>query len=101
MELTLAPLYSEAAVAAGMTTDKADLLLASMPLRLLPDAQRPVYQEMARRDAAFYLRLEAAGFTHDFGEDGRRQTPPTDLPRCRVELLIAPIPVYAPASRRT
>jgi len=70
MELTLAPLYSQAAVTAGMTTDKADLLLASVPLRLLPDAQRPVYQEMARRDADFYLRLERAGFTHDFGEDG-------------------------------
>jgi len=69
-ELTLEPLYSQAAAQAGMTTDMADLLAASMPLRRLADAQRPIYQEMARRDAAFYASLEAAGFMYDFGEDG-------------------------------
>ena len=69
-ELALAPLYSQAAVDSGMTTDLADLMVASVPLRLLAEAQRPVYEEMARRDAAFYARLQAAGFMHDFGKDG-------------------------------
>jgi putative flavoprotein involved in K+ transport len=69
-ELLLAPYYSEEAVASGMTTDKADLINASLPLRVLPEVYRPAYEEVARRDADFYARLEAAGFMHDFGEDG-------------------------------
>lgn len=70
MDLMMAPLYSEDALAAGLSTDRADLLTASVPLRLLPQTQRPLYEEMARRDADFYRRLEQAGFVHDFGEDG-------------------------------
>ena len=70
MELALGPLYSEQALAAGITTDKADLLFASIPYRLLGPLQVPVYTEMARRDADFYARLEKAGFLLDFGEDG-------------------------------
>lgn len=69
-ELTMAPLYSQTAVDSGMTTAMADLLVASMPLRLLADAQRPVYEEVARRDRAFYERLNSVDFMHDFGEDG-------------------------------
>src|SRR4029077_10654144 len=34
MELGLGPLYSEAAVAAGITTHKADMVVASIPYRL-------------------------------------------------------------------
>ena len=30
----------------------------------------PVYEEMAKRDADFYARLEKAGFMLDFGDDG-------------------------------
>jgi putative flavoprotein involved in K+ transport len=70
MELALGGLYSEDAVAAGVTTDKADLIFASVPYRIMADLQVPVYAEMARRDADFYARLEKAGFLHDFGEDG-------------------------------
>ncbi|MDQ6671449.1 MAG: NAD(P)/FAD-dependent oxidoreductase [Chloroflexota bacterium] len=70
MELVLGGLYSEAAVASGVTTDKADLIFASLPYRILPALQAPVYAEVARRDADFYARLEHAGFLHDFGEDG-------------------------------
>jgi putative flavoprotein involved in K+ transport len=66
----LAPLYSEEAVAAGITTERADLLVASMPLRTLPDIYRAAYEVIARIDAAFYARLEAVGFMHTFGEDG-------------------------------
>ncbi|TQJ58013.1 putative flavoprotein involved in K+ transport [Arthrobacter sp. SLBN-83] len=70
MDLALGDLYSERALAAGVTTEKADLLFASLPMRVLPEAQVPVYQEMAKRDAEFYSQLEAAGFDLDFGVDG-------------------------------
>ena len=70
IELALGGLYSEAAVKGGMTTDMADLILASIPYKILPTFQLPIYEEMARRDADFYKRLEAAGFMHDFGVDG-------------------------------
>ena len=43
MELALGPLYSEQAVAAGITTDKADLIFASVPYRIMHDFQIPVY----------------------------------------------------------
>ncbi|MEQ1806446.1 MAG: NAD(P)/FAD-dependent oxidoreductase, partial [Burkholderiaceae bacterium] len=70
MDLALGGLYSEAAVKAGVTTDKADLIFASLPYKILPSLQVPVYEEMAKRDADFYKRLEKAGFMLDFGEDG-------------------------------
>jgi putative flavoprotein involved in K+ transport len=70
MDVTLKPLYSEEAVAAGITTEKADLITASVPYRLLPMFQIPACQEVARRDHEFYERLERAGFWHDWGEDG-------------------------------
>lgn len=70
MDLALGDLYSEKALANGVTTEKADLLFASLPYRILPEAQIPVYQEMAKRDADFYSQLEAAGFELDFGVDG-------------------------------
>ena len=63
-------LYSEEAVATGITTDKADLLAASMPYRLQPEMQRPIWARIAEEDAPFYDRLRAAGFLLDFGEDG-------------------------------
>ena len=70
MDVAFASLYSEEAVAAGIDTDKADLIFASTPFRLLPEAQRPLYAEMARRDADLLARLNAAGFRTDLGEDG-------------------------------
>ena len=70
MDLALGGLYSEAAVKAGVTTDKADLIFASLPYKILHTLQIPVYEEMAKRDADFYKRLEQAGFMLDFGEDG-------------------------------
>jgi putative flavoprotein involved in K+ transport len=70
MDLALGGLYSESAVKAGVTTDKADLIFASLPYKILPTLQVPVYEEMAKRDADFYKRLEKAGFMLDFGEDG-------------------------------
>jgi len=63
-------LYSEEAVEAGIDTDTADLLAASVPYRLQPAMQRPVWEAIARDDAPFYDRLRAVGFLLDFGEDG-------------------------------
>jgi len=70
MELALGGLYSESAVQAGITTDTADLLFASIPYRIMPDFHRPIYQEIAERDADLYRRLQQAGFLLDFGDDG-------------------------------
>jgi putative flavoprotein involved in K+ transport len=70
MELGLGGLYSEAALAAGITTDIADLIFASIPYKILHTFQIPIYEEMARRDAAFYEKLSNAGFMLDWGEDG-------------------------------
>jgi putative flavoprotein involved in K+ transport len=69
IEIALSPLYSEEAVAAGMTTEKADMTFASLPYAILADLQIPVYQQIRQRDADFYERLEKAGFQHDWGED--------------------------------
>ena len=70
MDIGLGDLYSERAVAAGMTTEKADLTFASLPYRILHEFQIPAYEAMAERDKDFYDRLEAAGFDHDWGDDG-------------------------------
>jgi putative flavoprotein involved in K+ transport len=69
MELLVSELYSESAVRAGINTDKADLIFASVPYKILPAFHTPIYREMARRDADFYDRLTKAGFLLDFGED--------------------------------
>ena len=70
MELALGDLYSERALGNGVTTERADLIFASVPYRILPTFQVPVYEEMARIDADFYQRLEKAGFMLDWGDDG-------------------------------
>ncbi len=70
MEIGLGALYSEEAVAAGMTTEKADLTFASIPYRVMHEFQVPLYEQMRERDADFYQRLEAAGFRLDWGDDG-------------------------------
>ena len=70
MDIGLSALYSEQAVAAGITTEKADMIFASIPYRLLAGFQIPLYEQMRERDKEFYDRLESAGFLHDWGEDG-------------------------------
>jgi putative flavoprotein involved in K+ transport len=70
MEIALSPLYSEEAVAGGMTTEKADMTFASLPYAIMADLQVPVYEQIREHDADFYERLEKAGFQHDWGEDG-------------------------------
>jgi putative flavoprotein involved in K+ transport len=70
MELALGGLYSEQAVKNGVHTDMADLIFASVPYRIMAPMQVPVYDEMKKRDADLYARLEKAGFLLDFGVDG-------------------------------
>ncbi|GAA4506456.1 NAD(P)/FAD-dependent oxidoreductase [Brevibacterium yomogidense] len=70
MDLALGDLYSERALENGVTTEKADMLFASWPYRILPEVQIPVYEAMAEQDREFYQALTDAGFDLDFGEDG-------------------------------
>ncbi|MDE3079492.1 MAG: NAD(P)/FAD-dependent oxidoreductase [Paracoccaceae bacterium] len=70
MEIGLGGLYSEQAVKAGMTTEKADLIFASLPYRILHEFQIPLYDQMRERDKDFYAGLEKAGFWLDWGDDG-------------------------------
>ena len=69
MEIGLGDLYSERAIAAGVTTEKADTIFASIPYALLAGFQKPIYDEIRKQDAEFYRKLEAAGFMLDFGDD--------------------------------
>ena len=69
MEIGLGALYSEKAVEGGMTTNKADMIFASLPYAILHTIQKPVYDEIRAKDAEFYKRLEKAGFLLDYGED--------------------------------
>jgi putative flavoprotein involved in K+ transport len=70
MELALGGLYSEAAVKSGIDHHKADLIFASVPYKIMHTFHIPVYEEMKKRDADLYGRLEKAGFLLDFGVDG-------------------------------
>ena len=69
LDLGLGSLYSEAALKNGITTDRADLIFASIPYKVLPAFQVPIYAAIKERDQDFYSRLEKAGFLLDFGED--------------------------------
>lgn len=69
MEFALKPLYSEEALEAGITTERADLIFASIPYTLLCEWQKPLYQQIRAHDADFYKRLEDVGFMLDFGDD--------------------------------
>ena len=69
MEYGLGALYSEQAVKNGVTTEKADLIFASIPYRIMHTFQKPVYDKIREVDAKFYEALEKAGFMLDFGSD--------------------------------
>lgn len=62
------PLYSEEAVASGITTDRADFTLASVPYAIT-DSARAMVAKVKQEDADFYARLAKAGFLLTFGED--------------------------------
>jgi putative flavoprotein involved in K+ transport len=66
----LKPLYSDEALAAGMTTERADLYVASMPIRMLEQTARQFWDGVRVSEASYYDRIENAGFQIDFGVDG-------------------------------
>ncbi|MEY4758349.1 MAG: hypothetical protein RJA34_3247 [Pseudomonadota bacterium] len=70
MELALGGLYSEQALKNGIDHHKADLIFASVPYKIMHTFHIPVYEEMKKREADLYSRLEKAGFMLDFGADG-------------------------------
>ena len=63
------PYYSEEALASGITTEIADLTVASVPYGALPTFSQATVEKIRQEDADFYARLEAAGFMLTFGED--------------------------------
>ncbi|MFN8446048.1 MAG: hypothetical protein U0175_34975 [Caldilineaceae bacterium] len=69
MDVELSELYSEKAVAAGITTEQADLRGATVPYAIMHLRNMPVCQEIQRRDADLYERLRQGGFLLDFGDD--------------------------------
>ena len=69
LEVTAGDLYSQRAVEAGIDVDKADLMYASIPYKLLAGLQVPMYDQIRKQDAKFYDHLAKAGFLLDFGED--------------------------------
>src|SRR5690606_26467037 len=69
MDIVFGPLYSEDAVEQGLTTDKADMLFASTPYKVMPEFHRQAFEQVKARDKEFYERLSAAGFMLDFGDD--------------------------------
>ncbi len=62
-------IYSEQALAAGITHDKADMIVASTPIALFAETQKLVWARIRERDADFYAGLAKAGFSLDWGED--------------------------------
>jgi putative flavoprotein involved in K+ transport len=73
MEMAFKGLYSEEAIQNGIDVDKADLIFASTPFRLLTKGQIPLAAKMAARDADLLMRLNRAGFQTDLGEDNSGQ----------------------------
>lgn len=69
-EVMMRPLFSQEAVDEGVTTETADMMVASLPLRLMEAGNREAWKMMRERDKDFYAGLERAGFRLDFAEDG-------------------------------
>ena len=69
-EVMMRPLFSQEAVEEGVTTEIADMMVASIPLRLMEIGAREMWTQLRERDKEFYAALENAGFRLDFAEDG-------------------------------
>lgn len=67
--LAIGRLYSEAALQRGITTERADYLGASLPYRLWPMVQGPIFERIKQQDADFYARLRRAGFMLEFADN--------------------------------
>ncbi len=85
MDIGLGDLYSERAVAAGVTTEKADMIFASLPYRILHEFQIPLYDQMRERDAGL---LRPAGEGRLRPRLGRRRLRAVhEVPPARLGLL--------------
>jgi putative flavoprotein involved in K+ transport len=62
-------IYSEKALAAGITCDVADRIVAATPIALFAEQQKTVWARIREQDAEFYAALARAGFALDWGED--------------------------------
>lgn len=69
IEVIVSRLFSESALKAGITTEKADFIAASNPFKMAAAIQKGFYAQIKNRDAGFYQRLRDAGFKLTFGED--------------------------------
>ena len=69
-DVMLKPIYSQEAVEGGLTTERADLISASVPIRLQEIGSRQAWARIREAEAPFYNRLEQTGFKLDFAEDG-------------------------------
>ena len=69
-DLLTSQLYSEAALAKGITTEIADLTTASIPYRIAPGRSIATYEKIRERDRDLYERLDKVGFLYHFGHDG-------------------------------
>lgn len=69
MKHALGPLYSEEAVAAGITVEKADLLFAAIPYALMVASLQASTAAIRKDDAKFYAGLKKRGFMLNFGPD--------------------------------
>ncbi len=70
MDIGFGALYSEEALARGITTERADLEFASVPFALMAERGRKATRLMEERDADLLHRLDMAGFRRDSGVDG-------------------------------
>src|SRR5699024_9540421 len=61
MKYALGPLYSQEAVAGGLTTEKADLMFASIPYKVLPSVLQESTATIREEDVEFYRQLESTG----------------------------------------
>jgi len=61
--------FSEGAKDRGIDTERADLMVGSVPFRMRERIDRANSERMQREDADFYERLAASGFLFDFGAD--------------------------------
>ena len=69
IEVIVSRLFSESAIKAGISTEKADFIAASNPFKLAAQIQKGFYNQIKLKDADFYKRLHDAGFMLTFGED--------------------------------
>ena len=61
--------YSDHALEQGISTEISDMTLASIPYKLLPRFQKPIYDAIRKDYVDYYQKLENIGFQLDFGDD--------------------------------